>query len=681
MTAMAQHLADLEFLSGGGQSGRRIAEADWSSHPMGPVSGWTPACRTALSMVLNSGFPSYVLWGPEFFVFYNDAYVPILGSKLSLGQGCPLAELWSEIGDEACLIARAAFAGEVTFFKDRPFVLDRFGQPQLAYFTFSFSPIREACGAVVGVLCTIVETTDSMVGMSRLRESEDRLQLSLDASGNIGTWSWYPETNATYVDERFARLFQVDAALAQSGTQLERFTNMIHPDDRERVIAAIGRAISTGELYEVDYRIPQLSGLDVWVTAKGKLFVDADSGLKRFAGVAVDITEQRKKQDELVRLAADLATAHSRQTEFLATLAHELRNPLAPVRTGLELMRLSADNPQTIDRLRGMMERQVNQLTHLIDDLMDISRINNGKVELQTERLDIGAAIVAAAETSLPHIEHARHRLLTRVPDQALMVEGDPTRLAQILSNILTNAAKYTPAGGRIEICAWREGREGVVAISDNGIGIPEAALSGIFDMFSQVSSDGARSQGGLGIGLSLVKRLVELHGGSVAAASPGVGQGATFTIRLPLIEAGPAASALPQQPAVAAAPPSSSYRILVADDNSDAAETLADILRLQGHSVRVAGDGDEALQMAQAFQPDIAFLDIGMPRKDGHSVAREVRMMPGGGSTVLVALTGWGAAADRTLSRQAGFNHHLTKPVSLADIDKILNSMATPAQ
>ncbi|MYN24833.1 hybrid sensor histidine kinase/response regulator [Duganella levis] len=663
------------FLNGGSEAGRQIARADWSQHPMGAVSSWTPACRTALSMVLDSGFPSYVLWGPEFFFFYNDAYVPILGSKAALGQGLPLAELWHEIRDEACRIATTAMSGESTFFTDRPFLLERFGPPQLAYFTFSYSPIRDEGGEVVGVLCTIVETTDTVLGMARLRESEDRVQLSLDASGNIGTWSWYPETNATFVDERFARLFQVDAALAQSGTALERFTNMIHPDDRERVLAAIGHSIATGELYEIDYRIPQLSGKVVWVTAKGKLFEEKATGAKRFAGVAVDITEQRNAQQKSMRMAEQLAAAHERQTAFLATLAHELRNPLAPIRTGLELMRIAGANAQTVERLRGMMDRQVNQLTHLIDDLMDISRINNGKVELKLERMDIAEAIAAAAETSLPHIEQARHHLSTRLPAEKLPVHADRTRLIQILSNILTNAAKYTPAGGRIDISAWRDGTDGVVAISDTGIGIPQAALSGVFDMFTQVGSDTARAQGGLGIGLALVRQLLTLHGGTVAAISPGEGLGATFTIRLPLIDGAPASWVTGTRHNRNVGHAVAAQTILVADDNIDAAETLAALLRLQGHLVHVATDGVQASELLHAVTPTIAFLDIGMPGKDGRAVAREARQSQRLARTTLVALTGWGMANDRVLSKIAGFDFHLTKPIAIEDIEQIIKS------
>jgi signal transduction histidine kinase/ActR/RegA family two-component response regulator len=662
--------AGLGFLSGGGNAARQIAETDWTGHGMGPVSAWPSAFRTALSMVLNSGFPSYVIWGPEFFVFYNDAYVPILGNKQAIGQGWRLADLWAEVGDEAVDIARTAYRGSTTFAKDRAFTLERYGQPQLAYFTFSLSPIRDDGGAVIGALCIIAETTESVVSTAKLRQSEDRLQLSLDASGNIGTWSWYPGTNATYVDERFARLFQVDAALAQSGTALERFTNMIHPDDRARVLDAISNSITTGELYEADYRIPQLSGKDIWVTAKGRLFDDEQGGAKRFAGVAVDITERRKKEDERARLAKDLQAAHRRQSEFLATLAHELRNPLAPIRSALDLMRIGQPDSQATDRLRGMMERQVSQLAHLIDDLMDLARINNGKVELRLEPQDVGDAIRAAIETSMPHIDRARQQLSTAIPVEALVVQGDRLRLAQVFGNILANAAKYTPAGGQIGIAAWRDGDQAVIEIKDNGMGIPAESLSDVFEMFSQVRTDIA--QGGLGIGLSLVKRIVELHHGTVAAASGGIGQGASFYVRLPLTAV--AADAIDTAEEVSSVTPgAASYRILVADDNVDAAETLGSVLTFHGHQVGIAADGEQAIAVAQQLVPDFAFLDIGMPGKDGHAVAKEIRASATLKHTVLVAVTGWGTAADRALSKEAGFDYHLTKPVSITDIAKIL--------
>jgi signal transduction histidine kinase len=517
--------------------GRSIAEHDWSHHPLGGISGWPSLLRTALSMVLSSGFPSYIVWGKEHFVFYNDAYIPILGNKVAMGQGLPLGELWSEIREEACAIADRALSGENTYFQDRPFVLERHGHPEQTYFTFSFSPIRDEIGRVEGVLCMIFETTEKILALARSQESEDRLQLSLDASGSIGTWSYEPDTNRTIVDARFARLFQVDAALAQSGTQLERFTNMIHPDDRERVLAAIADAIKTGETYDIEYRIPQLSGKIVWVNAKGRMFEDAQTAKRRFAGVAVDVTDRKKADEKLHRLAADLAEMNQRKTEFLATLAHELRNPLAPMRTGLELMRINQTSTDTLTMVRDMMGRQLDQMTNLIDDLMDMSRINSGKVQLKPEKLDLKSVIASAVETCLPQIEKAQHELVMRLPDKVLQIEADATRMTQVLGNILTNAAKYTPPGGRIDLAVQEDAGSAVISVRDNGIGIPLESLPTVFDMFSQVGRNMEHSQGGLGIGLSLVRQLVELQGGFVTAASPGVGLGSTFTIRLPLAQ------------------------------------------------------------------------------------------------------------------------------------------------
>jgi CheY-like chemotaxis protein/anti-sigma regulatory factor (Ser/Thr protein kinase) len=301
---------------------------------------------------------------------------------------------------------------------------------------------------------------------------------------------------------------------------------------------------------------------------------------------------------------------------------------------------------------------------------MDLARINNGKVELRLEPQDVGDAIRAAIETSMPHIDRARQQLSTAIPAEALVVQGDRLRLAQVFGNILANAAKYTPAGGQIGIAAWRDGDQAVIEIKDNGMGIPAESLSDVFEMFSQVRTDIA--QGGLGIGLSLVKRIVELHHGTVAAASGGIGQGASFYVRLPLTAV--AADALDTAEEVSSVTPgAASYRILVADDNVDAAETLGSVLTFHGHQVGIAADGEQAIAVAQQLVPDFAFLDIGMPGKDGHAVAKEIRASATLKHTVLVAVTGWGTAADRALSKEAGFDYHLTKPVSITDIAKIL--------
>jgi len=387
---------------------------------------------------------------------------------------------------------------------------------------------------------------------------------------------------------------------------------------------------------------------------------------------------------ERVRGAEALRDADRRKSEFLATLAHELRNPLAPIRNGLELMRMqstgkSTANPALLDNVRAMMERQVNHMVHLVNDLLDIARVSSGKLVLQMRRADLREAIATAVETSRPLIDANGHRLEVDVPDLALEVEADPVRISQVVSNLLSNAAKYTPHGGRIVLAARIEEEEKALAISvqDNGIGIATESLGAVFDMFTQVERSLTRSNGGLGIGLSLVRRLVELHGGSVLAASDGVGQGSTFTVRLPLVVATPATPAGPDAVRADAVQPQGQpgrrLRVLVADDNVDAAQTLAALLEIAGHETRVVHDGVAALAAASQFDPQLVFLDIGMPRLDGYETARRLRATPELEGAMLVALTGWGAEEDRARSRAAGFDRHLLKPALPADVEAVL--------
>jgi CheY-like chemotaxis protein len=378
---------------------------------------------------------------------------------------------------------------------------------------------------------------------------------------------------------------------------------------------------------------------------------------------------------ERVRSTEALREADRRKSEFLATLAHELRNPLAPIRNALELLRIGADRPGLMDKVRGTMERQVAHMAHLINDLMDIARISSGKVVLQVERVDLQTVVDSAVETSLPLIQSAGHTLGVRLPEAPLWLDVDAVRLSQVLSNLLSNAAKYTPEGGRIAVSAHADRGMAVIEVIDTGIGIAPEALEAVFDMFAQAPQSVGISKGGLGIGLSLVRHLVALHGGSVTASSPGPGQGSTFTVRLPLAavadadaDAGAGAAR-----AGAVAPPSKVLRILVADDNVDAADTLAYLLRLAGHEVRIAYDGEEAVRIGQDFRPELAFLDIGMLRMDGYQTAQALRALPGMHGVRLVALTGWGAEDDRARSHAAGFDHHLLKPAFPEQVQAIL--------
>ena len=399
-----------------------------------------------------------------------------------------------------------------------------------------------------------------------------------------------------------------------------------------------------------------------------------DPAQGKVAVLFTDVTESRRTRDDLRSLANDLAGESRRKTEFLATLAHELRNPLAPLRTGLDLLRLAGANPPP--RVHEMMDRQLNQLVHLIDDLLDIARINSGKVELKRARIALQDAIANAVESAQPLIQQAGHALALSMPEAPLVLDADATRLAQVFSNLLTNAAKYTPPGGRIEVVVEQTVSCVRIAVTDTGIGIPPDALLDVFDMFSQVSRNMGRAQGGLGIGLSLVRSLVEMHGGSVRAESAGEGRGSSFVVELPLADGGPAAAARGVLDPGSEAREGRLLKVLVADDNVDAAKTIMALLAFCGHEVDVVHDGRRAVDRAQSGAYDLAILDIGMPGLDGYEVASALRANPACRHTYLTALTGWGSEADQARARAAGFDTHLTKPAGIAQIGSLLASL-----
>ena len=363
-----------------------------------------------------------------------------------------------------------------------------------------------------------------------------------------------------------------------------------------------------------------------------------------------------------------------RKDEFLATLAHELRNPLAPIRNSVEILRLSPGGTTIVQPLAEMMGRQVSHMVRLVDDLLEISRITRGKIDLRRTRVDLAEVLEAALETSRPAIEAGRLSLEVALPGERLYVDADPTRMAQVFANLLNNAAKYTDAQGRVAVRAAREGAEVVVSVSDTGIGMAPAMLERIFDMFVQADSKGDRAQGGLGIGLTLARSVVEMHGGSIAARSEGLGHGSEFVVRIPAAAAGerrlPRTESAPA-PGPVVAPP----RVLVVDDNRDAAESLALLLGVLGAQVQVVHDGAAALEAVATQRPAIVFLDIGMPQMDGYEVARHIRRGHGAGAPVLVALTGWGQQKDRDESRAAGFDHHLIKPAEKEALRLLLSS------
>ena len=504
----------------------------------------------------------------------------------------------------------------------------------------------------------VVETAR---GAAALRENRDVLQLAM-RTAYMGAWSRDLELDTVWWSPELAEIFGM--APDDTTYQSERLFGQVRPEDRERLRQVIEDALHERRDFAVEFEFRHLrTGEWRWMESRGRAEYGADGRPRMLYGLGIDITERR-------RAVEALQEADRRKDEFLATLAHELRNPLAPISSGLHILRSSGDTAQRATAI-GIMERQLNQMVRLVDDLLDVARITTGRVEVRNEPLDLAIAINDAIETSQPIYGDRHHALACVPPPQPVFVNGDRTRLAQVFANLLNNSHKYSEPGQPISITFGREGSDAVVRIKDAGIGIHPEMLPRVFDMFRQADRTGGRSRGGLGIGLSLVKRIVELHGGTVTARSEGLGLGSEFIVRMPAIE-GPRQSAARQR-TVDGTP---RRKILVVDDNADAAESLAALLSINGHDTRMAHDGPEALQQAERFQPDVVFLDIGMPTLDGHETAKLIRRQPWGKDMVLVALTGWGQSEDRRRSKDAGFNHHLVKPADPAVVEKLLSSL-----
>jgi signal transduction histidine kinase/CheY-like chemotaxis protein len=419
--------------------------------------------------------------------------------------------------------------------------------------------------------------------------------------------------------------------------------------------------------------IERPDGRRVTVLAHANPLHDESGRLIGAVNVLVDISDRKRTETAL-------RDADRRKSEFLATLGHELRNPLAPIRNSLQVMRLAAGDGPAVEQARAVMERQLGQMVRLIDDLLDLSRITEGRIELRRGRIDLAAAVQDAVETSRPLIAERGHDLAVVLPPRPVHVDGDRTRLAQVFANLLNNSAKYTACGGRIRLTVEPQGSDAVVKVADTGAGIPTERLRDIFEMFTQVDRSSEHAQGGLGIGLNLVQRLVELHGGRVEAHSDGPGTGSEFVVRLPTMLP-PARGQQADDGDGARAGGPCRHRILVVDDNRDGADSLALMLGIMGHDTRTAYDGLEAVAAAGEFRPAVVLLDLGLPRLNGYEACRRIRALPGGEGVVLIAQTGWGQDDDKARSKEAGFNFHIVKPVDPSALEKLLAGLLlTPA-
>jgi signal transduction histidine kinase/ActR/RegA family two-component response regulator len=518
-----------------------------------------------------------------------------------------------------------------------------------------------------------LETTARKQAEEELIRREAQLDLATRIVG-IGVFDHDHVENRLYWSDQFRKIHDAPPDMEP---RLFALDAQVHPDDRERLYEAVRAAHdpSGDGTFSIEYRIKRRDGEVRWIVGHARtMFVGtgADRRPVRTVGAELDDTDRRLAEARLRDSEEALRKADQRKDEFLATLAHELRNPLAPIRTAAEMLTLPNLTPKQLMWSRQVIHRQVEHMARLLDDLLDVARITRGKLQLRLQPVDLDTVVDTAVEAARPLLAAREHSLSISVPSDLPTFEADPVRLAQILSNLLTNAAKYTDSpGGRIAVVARIEGGMLRICVQDNGIGLSPIALADIFTMFSQVQHSHARAEGGLGIGLALVKGLVDLHGGTIEVFSEGAGRGSEFVVTLPcrMSASAPSGTAAP----LASRAPVC-RRILVADDNIDAANTLSMLLRLAGHDVRTAHGGCLALELAAEFRPEFAFLDIGMPDLDGYEVARQLRATDIGSQLLLIAVTGLGQDEDKRRALEAGFDHHMTKPVDPQRLDALLS-------
>jgi PAS domain S-box-containing protein len=524
--------------------------------------------------------------------------------------------------------------------------------------------IERLAGGRIRCSYVVEDATERKQAEEALRQSEERFR-QLAENVNEVFWMTDPQTTELlYISPAYERVWGRSCRSLYENPR--SFMDAIHPEDRERVRTAVLENQSRGEQTDKEYRVVRPDGSVRWVRDRAFPVKDAAGRFYRLVGIIDDFTERKKAEEALKE-------ADRRKDEFLATLAHELRNPLAPLRNGLQILRLAGNDRAAAEQARTLMERQLEHFIRLVDDLLDLSRVSRGKIVLHKQRLDLAAVVNAAVESCDPLIRQSGHELTVTLPDEPVYVDADKTRLAQVLCNLLTNAAKFSECGGRIWLTAERQGGDAVVSVKDTGVGIPPDMLAKVFEMFAQVDRSLEKTQGGLGIGLSIVKRLVEMHGGSVEARSGGQGMGSEFLIRLPVVlsvvygrEQGGGGDQQQTRPV-------GRYRVLVVEDNVDSADSLAMMLTLMGNEVRTAHDGLEGVAAAAAYRPDLILLDIGMPKLNGYDACRRIREQPWGKGILIAAVTGWGQDEDKRRSEEAGFNCHLVKPVGPADVEKLL--------
>jgi PAS domain S-box-containing protein len=537
--------------------------------------------------------------------------------------------------------------------------------------TFSRAiPLLEANGEIVEWFGAASDITARKRAEEALRESEERLRLAQEAAG-VGAFEWDLRTGVNTWTPELEALYGLPRG-SFSGTETA-WEELVHPEDRADAVRGVERSFETGAPTTGEWRVTWPDGSVHWIAGRWQVLKDDTGTPVRMTGINIDVTD-RKRTEELRASEAALREVDRQRNEFLAMLSHELRNPLAPIRNSLYILERASPGSEQARRAQAVIDRQIGQLTWLVDELLDVTRITRGKIQLQRARLDLNELAQRTVEDHHTLFAKSGVRLEVLPAGAEAWVDGDRVRLTQALGNLLQNAAKFTPRGGKATVSVQRDRPRGqaILSVRDTGAGIDRDMLPRLFEAFTQADTTLDRSKGGLGLGLALVKGLVEMHGGSVTAESGGPGRGATFTVRLPLADT--VARGLPAQDDVRAEAP---RRVLVIEDNEDAADSLREVLELAGHEVEVAYGGREAIARARVFQPDVVLCDIGLPEMDGYEVARAMRADPELGSVALVAVSGYAQPEDVAMATEAGFDAHLAKPPSVDTLERTMAEVA----
>ena len=633
-----------------GETGELIRDFDWSSTRLGPLESWPQSLRTAVNFMLEARQPVYIAWGTECISLYNDGYLPILADKHPGALGKPYSAVWPELWEEYRPHVDAVMGGHAQYWVDQPVMFSNRPNRPVSWFTFSWTPLRDEKGLVAGFLCVATETTEKILAERQLVDLMDEGYCVIEVIF---------EDDTRPVDYRFLKTnpaFEQQTGLSKVEGRTVR---ELIPDFEQQWIDTYGKVALTGQPIRLINDAPSMGR---WFDA----YAFRIAGKFDQVGVLFrDITERKLAEQRL-------QDADRRKDEFLAMLAHELRNPLAPIRSAADLLAMSGFDETNVRQASAIISRQVRHMVGLLEDLLDVSRVTRGLVKIKPERLDARQIILDAIEQVRPLLETRGHHTIFRTPPETPSVAGDHNRLVQVVANLLSNAAKYTPEGGHIAVALEVIGDVVSIDVTDDGIGMEPELITHAFELFAQAKRTSDRSQGGLGIGLALVRSLVELHGGSVTAHSEGLGKGSRFTISLPHTAERSATLVADQLQSPGRA--TAKLKILIVDDNQDAAQVLGMYLEALGHQIIVEHGAHEALERAKLEWPQVCLLDIGLPHMDGNELARHLRKQPETAASFLVAISGYGQEQDRAISRAAGFDDYFVKPVDTLQLGELLN-------